>query len=74
MNRERALRRELAELMKSDDPPLTGRQLLDCKSSIWGMPEAFEQYERATQDASLHAKIACGKTPHRRTATEKSAC
>jgi benzoyl-CoA reductase/2-hydroxyglutaryl-CoA dehydratase subunit BcrC/BadD/HgdB len=46
MNRERALRRELAELMKSDSPPLTGRQLLACKSSIWGMPEAFEQYER----------------------------
>ena len=40
LNRERRLRRELAALMKADRPPLTGRQLLDCKSSIWGMPEA----------------------------------
>ncbi len=47
LNRERALRRELAELMKSDRPPLTGRQLLACKSSVWAMPEALEQYERA---------------------------
>ena len=42
LNRERALRRELAALMKSDHPPLTGRQLLDCKSSIWAMPEACD--------------------------------
>ncbi len=34
MNRERKLRRELAELMASGNPPLTGRQLLDCKSII----------------------------------------
>ncbi len=47
MNRERALRRRLAELMKADDPPLTGRQLLDLKSIISGIPAAFEQYERA---------------------------
>ncbi|MGD0381981.1 MAG: double-cubane-cluster-containing anaerobic reductase [Thermoguttaceae bacterium] len=45
LNRERALRRELAGLMKSDHPPLSGRQLLDCKSSIWAMPEALRQYE-----------------------------
>ena len=44
MNRERALRRELAALMKSDRPPLLGRQVLDCKSSIWAMPEALQQY------------------------------
>jgi benzoyl-CoA reductase/2-hydroxyglutaryl-CoA dehydratase subunit BcrC/BadD/HgdB len=47
LNRERALRRELAGLMKSDRPPLTGRQLLGCKSSIWAMPEALRQYELA---------------------------
>jgi len=46
VNRERALRRELAALMKSDRPLLTGRQLLDCKSSIWAMPAALEQYQR----------------------------
>ena len=49
MNRERALRRRLAELMKSDRPPLTGRQLLDFKSSISGMPADFRQYERALE-------------------------
>ncbi|UCG57052.1 MAG: 2-hydroxyacyl-CoA dehydratase [Phycisphaerales bacterium] len=47
MNRERALRRELAELMKSDSPPLTGRQLLDFKSNISGIPADFEQYAEA---------------------------
>jgi len=47
MNRERALRRQLAALMQSDRPPLTGRQLLDCRSSISAIPADFEQYERA---------------------------
>jgi benzoyl-CoA reductase/2-hydroxyglutaryl-CoA dehydratase subunit BcrC/BadD/HgdB len=51
VNRERALRRQLAQLMKSDCPPLLGRQLLDCKSSIWAMPAALEQYERVLQAA-----------------------
>ncbi len=37
-NRERALRRELAALMQADAPPLTGRQLLDFKSSISAIP------------------------------------
>jgi len=45
LNRERALRRQLAGLMKSDRPPLLGRQLLDCKSSIGGLPAALQQYE-----------------------------
>jgi len=49
MNRERALRRTLAELMTCDSPPLTGRQLLDLKSSISGIPADFEQYERAIE-------------------------
>jgi benzoyl-CoA reductase/2-hydroxyglutaryl-CoA dehydratase subunit BcrC/BadD/HgdB len=49
LNSERALRRELAGLMKSDRPPLTGRQLLDCKSSIWAMPQALRQYELAIE-------------------------
>ena len=47
MNRERALRRELAELMKSDAPPLTGRELLEFKSSISGIPTDYAQYEEA---------------------------
>ncbi len=49
MNRERALRRELAELMKENPPPLTGRELLDLKSIISGIPADFEQYEKAIE-------------------------
>ncbi|HNY28415.1 MAG TPA: double-cubane-cluster-containing anaerobic reductase, partial [Candidatus Sumerlaeota bacterium] len=49
MNRERALRRNLAEIMKSDNPPLTGRELLDFKSSISGIAADFEQYEKLIQ-------------------------
>ncbi len=52
LNRERALRRQLAALMKSDRPALLGRQLLDCKSSIWGMPAALEQYENILRTAA----------------------
>ncbi len=47
MNRERALRRDLAELMRRDAPPLTGRELLDFKSSISCIPEDLAQYEKA---------------------------
>jgi benzoyl-CoA reductase/2-hydroxyglutaryl-CoA dehydratase subunit BcrC/BadD/HgdB len=47
MNRERALRRELAGLMKSDNPPLTGRQLIEFKSIISGQTADLEQYEAA---------------------------
>jgi benzoyl-CoA reductase/2-hydroxyglutaryl-CoA dehydratase subunit BcrC/BadD/HgdB len=47
MNRERRLRRELAALMQSDTPPLTGRELLELKSIISGIPADLEQYEAA---------------------------
>jgi len=47
MNRERALRRELAALMKSKSPPLTGRQLLDFKSIISAIEADLEQYAEA---------------------------
>jgi benzoyl-CoA reductase/2-hydroxyglutaryl-CoA dehydratase subunit BcrC/BadD/HgdB len=46
MNRERSLRRRLAELMKRDPPPLTGRQLLELKSSISGIPSDLARYEK----------------------------
>jgi len=49
MNRERALRREIAGLMKADCPPYTGRQVLQMKSSISGLPDDFAQYERAVE-------------------------
>jgi len=47
MNRERSLRRQLAELMKADAPPLTGRQLLDFKSLIACIPSDLEHYGQA---------------------------
>jgi len=65
MNRERALRRALAALMQADHPPLTGRQLLDCKSIISGNPTDLAQYERLI--GQLTAKSAPGpdQTPVR---------
>jgi benzoyl-CoA reductase/2-hydroxyglutaryl-CoA dehydratase subunit BcrC/BadD/HgdB len=47
MNKERRLRRELAELMKSQSPPLTGRQLLEFKSIISGQDTDLCQYIEA---------------------------
>jgi benzoyl-CoA reductase/2-hydroxyglutaryl-CoA dehydratase subunit BcrC/BadD/HgdB len=49
MNRERYLRRQLADLMIADPPPLTGRQLLDFKSIISGIEADFLHYECALQ-------------------------
>jgi benzoyl-CoA reductase/2-hydroxyglutaryl-CoA dehydratase subunit BcrC/BadD/HgdB len=54
MNHERALRRELAALMRADAPPLTGRQLLDFKSSISGIPADLEQYQAAIDHFRNH--------------------
>jgi benzoyl-CoA reductase/2-hydroxyglutaryl-CoA dehydratase subunit BcrC/BadD/HgdB len=66
MNRERALRRRLAEFMKADPPPLTGRELLDLKSIVSGVPADFEQYEQAIE--TLAAKEpACEMTSRVRT-------
>ena len=47
MNRERALRRELAGLLRRDSPPLSGRQLLELKSLISCIPADLAQYETA---------------------------
>ena len=47
MNRERRLRRDLAGLMQSSEPPLTGCELLNLKSIIACIPEDLEQYEQA---------------------------
>ena len=46
MNRERALRRDLANTMKGESPPITGRQLLDLKTLVSGIPVDLEQYEQ----------------------------
>ncbi len=47
MNRERGLRRRLAELMQAEAPPLTGCELLNLKSIIAGIPADLAQYEEA---------------------------
>ena len=49
MNRERGLRRQLADIMTSDHPQLTGRQLIEFKSIISGIDADLLQYERAVQ-------------------------
>jgi benzoyl-CoA reductase/2-hydroxyglutaryl-CoA dehydratase subunit BcrC/BadD/HgdB len=49
MNRERRLRRRLADLMMAEPPPITGRQLLEFKSIISGIEADLEQYECALQ-------------------------
>ncbi len=47
MNAERKVRRTLAALMMDDDPPLTGRELLDMKSLIACMPSDMDHYKQA---------------------------
>jgi benzoyl-CoA reductase/2-hydroxyglutaryl-CoA dehydratase subunit BcrC/BadD/HgdB len=72
LNRERALRRELAGLMKFDHPPISGRRLLDCKSSIWAMPAALRQYElvieafhgQCVSENNTSMENTRGKCPH----------
>ena len=49
MNRERGLRRRLADLMTAERPPLTGRQLIEFKSLISGMPADLAQYAKALE-------------------------
>jgi len=49
MNRERGLRRQLADLMARDNPPLTSRQLIEFKSIISGIEADLRQYEQAMQ-------------------------
>jgi benzoyl-CoA reductase/2-hydroxyglutaryl-CoA dehydratase subunit BcrC/BadD/HgdB len=47
MNRERALRRALAGLMKDEQPKISGRELLKFKSTISCIPADLEQYAAA---------------------------
>ncbi len=66
MNRERRLRRQLADLMTAERPPLTGRQLLEFKSNISGIKEDLRQYERALKQygrAEAGAEAAGPKSP-----------
>lgn len=50
MNRERRLRRDLAGLMRQENPPLTGRQLLQFKSTISGIPADLAMYKQALDE------------------------
>ncbi len=65
MNCERALRRDLAALMQADLPPLTGRQLLDCKSIISGNPDDFVQYRTLLRDLTAKSPPHPDPTPVR---------
>lgn len=49
MNHERRLRRQIAELMKADNPPLTGRQVLEFKSQISCIDADFEMYKKTIE-------------------------
>jgi len=70
MNRERRLRRQLADLMLAEPPPITGRQLLEFKSLISGIEADLQQYERALQiyapagDQPAATQHATRNTPH----------
>lgn len=64
MNHERSLRLKLAELMKSDDPPLTGRELLDLKSLISCIPEDIAHYENLLR-VLPGRKVLSGRRPER---------
>lgn len=64
MNRERGLRRQLADLMARRRPPLTGRQLIEFKSTISGIEADLEQYERALKIlGDHHNPPSTGKDP-----------
>ncbi len=63
MNRERSLRRQLADLLTQETPPITGRQLLDFKSIISGVEADLQQYEHAL-DLYGQAKTAAPSSNH----------
>ncbi len=62
MNRERRLRRALADLMREDHPPLTGRRLLGFNSLIAGIPAMLAALESAV-DAFAAAPRPAGRRP-----------
>lgn len=61
MNRERSLRRQLAERMKRPAPPFSGRRLLDFKSIISGIDEDLLEYERLLESVGPCGNPANGK-------------
>lgn len=70
MNRERGLRRRLADLMLAELPPLTGRQLIEFRSIISGVDADLKQYEAALElfaegEAAPGSPLATGTRPVR---------
>jgi len=65
MNRERGLRRRLAETMRADPPPMTGLELLALKSSISAVPEDLAAYDRARDRLRRRRPPALGGAPVR---------
>jgi len=65
MNRERRLRRGLAAMMKSQSPPLTGRQLLELKSGISGINADLCQYVEAIELLKTKKADSCKNSPVR---------
>jgi benzoyl-CoA reductase/2-hydroxyglutaryl-CoA dehydratase subunit BcrC/BadD/HgdB len=63
MNRERSLRRQLADLMTRERPPLTGRQLLDFKSIISGIEADLQQYAAALATLGDEAAVPASAGP-----------
>ena len=61
MNRERSLRRRLAEQMKRPSPPFGGRRLLDYKSIISGIEDDLLEYERLIEAPGSCCASANGK-------------
>ena len=50
MNRERGLRRQLAQAMFSEYPPMSGCELLELKSLIAGLPADLDAYDRILKE------------------------
>ena len=65
MNRERSLRRQLADTLLSDSPPYSGRQLLEFKSIVSGIDSDFQQYEQALELAQKPQPAAATPAPIR---------
>ena len=64
MNRERGLRRQLAEAMAADTPPMTGRELLKLKSSISGLCPDLQEYQSILDRLQSKCEAsACEATP-----------
>lgn len=63
MNCQRQLKRRLAESMTAELPPFSGRQLLDFKSIISGIPADMQAYRQLIDTAGENGSPWTGKEP-----------